>query len=428
MRILSSFSRILFCSALLFFGCSNSSTSDSPESRGAGGNAGGLGGATATAGSADAEAGSAGSNTVGVGGEGGGSDSVVAAAGAAQAGAAGAPSSTVEINVTWKEAIAQAATWYAGDEAAAVASNVLYYQNADGGWPKNIDVIGKTSAEDASTFDNDATTTELAFLAKMYTATGDATYLDAFNLGIDLLLDAQYPDNGGWPQHYPDATGYQAHITYNDDVMTNIMALLRDVGNKREPAYTFVDDERATRALAAVDLGIQCIINTQIVVDGVKSVWCAQHDQVTLLPAPARTYELISNSGSEGAGVLSFLMTIDSPSADVIEAVQAGVAWFNRVKLEGIRVTEVVTDAGEDVVVVADSTAPPIWARFYELGTDVPFFCGRDGIKKYSLAEIELERRTGYRWYGDWGIAVLTSYPAWQEEWAPDQNVLETST
>ena len=58
--------------------------------------------------------------------------------------------------------------------------------------------------------------------------------------------------------------------------------------------------------------------------------------------------------------------------------------------------------------------APPIWARFYEIGTNRPIFSGRDGIVRYRLAEIELERRTGYAWYGTYATALVADeYPAW---------------
>jgi hypothetical protein len=37
---------------------------------------------------------------------------------------------------------------------------------------------------------------------------------------------------------------------------------------------------------------------------------------------------------------------------------------------------------------------------------------------RYSLAEIDVERRTGYAWYGDWPHRLLTAdYPAWQAAW-----------
>ena len=83
------------------------------------------------------------------------------------------------------------------------------------------------------------------------------------------------------------------------------------------------------------------------------------------------------------------------------------------------------SEKGYDKVVVRDPTAPATWARFYQIGTNRPIFCGRDGVIKYSLAEIEHERRTGYSWYGSSPRDLLRKdYPAWQKKWAPNDNVL----
>ena len=61
--------------------------------------------------------------------------------------------------------------------------------------------------------------------------------------------------------------------------------------------------------------------------------------------------------------------------------------------------------------------AKPIWARYYEIGTNKPFFSDRDGVKKYTIAEIGYERRNGYAWYGDWPQQLLeTDYPAWMKK------------
>ena len=56
-----------------------------------------------------------------------------------------------------------------------------------------------------------------------------------------------------------------------------------------------------------------------------------------------------------------------------------------------------------------------IWARHYEIGTDRPVFAGRDAVKRYSLSDIERERRTGTPWYGDWPRLLLASeYLEWR--------------
>jgi hypothetical protein len=70
-------------------------------------------------------------------------------------------------------------------------------------------------------------------------------------------------------------------------------------------------------------------------------------------------------------------------------------------------------------VVVDDPAAPPLWGRFYDIKTNKPFFCDRDGVPKPHLADIGSERRNGYAWYGTWPQALLDrEYPAWKAKWA----------
>jgi PelA/Pel-15E family pectate lyase len=79
---------------------------------------------------------------------------------------------------------------------------------------------------------------------------------------------------------------------------------------------------------------------------------------------------------------------------EVIAAVEGAVAWFEAAKITGIRLKE----RGSERVLVEDSGAPPLWARFYDLKTGQPFFCDRDGVPKSTIAEIGSERRDGYAW------------------------------
>ncbi|HYT69764.1 MAG TPA: pectate lyase, partial [Gemmatimonadales bacterium] len=56
--------------------------------------------------------------------------------------------------------------------------------------------------------------------------------------------------------------------------------------------------------------------------------------------------------------------------------------------------------------------AGPLWARFYEIGTNRPIFSDRDGVIRYDLREIGEERRRGYLWYSD-EASTLRRYDAW---------------
>lgn len=241
--------------------------------------------------------------------------------------------------IAWADAQNKADEWYASAEALRIADNVVIYQRDSGGWPKNIDmgkpfdeaerpVLLAHKKETDSTIDNGATYTQLSFLARVYTKTQRGRYRESFLKGLDYLFNAQYP-NGGWPQFYPDLSGHYKHITYNDDAMIGVMKLLRDVaaGN---PNYAFVDDARRARAASAVEKGIECILKTQVVENGRKTVWCAQHDEVTLAPAAARKYEVVSLSGGESVGIVRFLMSIKDPSPDVIDAIESAIAWFEQ--------------------------------------------------------------------------------------------------
>ncbi len=334
--------------------------------------------------------------------------------------------------VAWGECHNREPAWYAGDEAIRIADNVLLYQRDSGGWPKNIDMARVLSEAEKdklrssgkrtdSTLDNGATHTQMRYLAKVYNATKIERFKEAFLKAVDYLLAAQY-SNGGWPQFYPLRGGYPNHITFNDGAMIGAMSVLRDIAEGK-PQFAFVGQPRRKKAGEAVRRGIECILKCQIVVDGKPAVWCAQHDEKTLEPRPARSYEKASLSGNESVGVVRFLMGIENPTPEIVEAIEGAAAWFHSAEVPGIRLvrrTDSDAPRGFDLEVVKDPNAPPMWARFYEIGTNRPIFCSRDGIVRYRLAEISPERRTGYSWYGYYPKDLLAKdYPTWQKRWGP---------
>lgn len=310
--------------------------------------------------------------------------------------------------------------WYRSDEAKTVARNILTYQTEVGAWPKNTDTAKRPYTGNRKdlkpTFDNGATMDELRFLARMHQATRDTIYQKSFQRGLDYIFIAQYP-NGGWPQYYPLSKQYHRHITYNDGSMVRVMEFLREVS--RDPVYGFVSAADRKKATTAFDKGVDCILRCQIRIDGKLTVWCAQHDEITLAPVTARSYELPSLSGSESVGIVRLLMSIEKPGPEIIAAVDSAVAWFEKSAQRGIRI-ETISDpkapGGKDKVVVKDPKSRPLWARFYDLKTQQPMFCDRDGIPKASYAAIGHERRNGYAWYGNWAQSLIEKeYPQWKK-------------
>lgn len=330
---------------------------------------------------------------------------------------------SVSAAVTWSGALRQPDAYYAAAEARELAAKIIAHQTPEGGWPKNTDLSGPPAPARAATIDNGATTTPLTFLARVISAAESGAGIPAcapsiraaFEHGFDYLLAAQYP-NGGWPQYFPLRQGYYSRITYNDDAMINVLVLLR-ASAAGTPPCGFLDQARRARARAAVARGIDCLLKTQVRQNGKLTAWCAQHDETTLAPAWARKFEPPSLSGGESVGIVRFLMSLEKPSPEIVAAVEGAVAWFDQVKITGMRVEDIRDDEGKpDHRIIPDPRADPVWARFYELGTDRPLFVGRDSVFHYAYAEIERERRSGYGYYGTWAKSLLKSdYARWRK-------------
>jgi len=190
--------------------------------------------------------------------------------------------------------------WYATADARRMADNVASFQTPAGGWSKNFDAAdharrpGEGYSHDnvsrflapgdqdapadphwnyIGTFDNDATTTQLRFLAQVAAASDEKTgaaWRAAFARGLDYIFASQYP-NGGWPQVYPLDGGYHDTITYNDGAMVHVLELLRDTAAGLDE-FAFVPPETRARASAALQRGLACVLATQIVTEGRRTV------------------------------------------------------------------------------------------------------------------------------------------------------------
>lgn len=335
--------------------------------------------------------------------------------------------------VTWPEVFRQQPLWYQTDEAARIGDQLLFYQKDNGGFEKNIDMalmltraerealVAEKSDISETTIDNRATYPQLAYLARLITASmlkasppaNLPKYKEAFNKGVDYLLSSQY-ENGGFPQFYPLRKGYYSHITFNDDAMIGAIKVLRDIAKKKGD-YLFVDEERRLKAEKAVAKAVPLILKLQVEIGGKKTIWAAQYDENTLKPANARAFEPAALTAGESVGIVRFLMLDSKPQPEIIGAVESAIDWFRANKIEGFRWDRKQTPDGLKYSLVKDSKSPPIWARFYQIETMKPIFIGRDAVIKYNVSEIEAERQNGYAWYVDAARDLLEKdYPAWK--------------
>jgi PelA/Pel-15E family pectate lyase len=331
--------------------------------------------------------------------------------------------------------------YYSTAPARHIADVVVSFQTPGGGWSKNMGFAGALrlpgqpyaannlnvvniqpndfdTPKDpkwnyVSTLDNDATNTELHFLAKVQVSLpgkdGDA-YRASFIKGIHYLLNAQFP-NGGFPQVWPLEGGYHDAITFNDNAVSESAETLSDVAEAK-PGYDFVPAELRKQAAAAVDRALQCILVSQTVIDGKRTIWPQQEDALTLAPVSARNYEPGALAASESADLLEYLMSLPNPSKELVASIQAGVTWLKDHEIFGFEYTGGRGDANGRTLKPKEG-AGPIWSRYYSIPAQKPIFGDRDETLHDDVNDLSMERRNGYAWYSNGEQKTVDDYAAW---------------
>ena len=334
----------------------------------------------------------------------------------------------------------KSAAWYASPDARHVADVIVSFQTPAGGWGKNqsrsgaprlpgqayvpnnishylapgdFDTPRDPNWNYVGTLDNDATSTEMRFLALVEGQTpgapGDA-YRASFVRGVRYLLSAQFP-NGGWPQVWPLEGGYHDAITYNDDAVSQAAALLTAVGGNAGGAYGFVPNAVRVQAAAAANHALDCILATQVMVRGTRTIWGQQHDALTLAPVSARNFEPPVLASGESADLLIYLMSLPHPTPQLTAAIRSAAKWFKDAAITGYAWTGRDTPQGR--MLVPQAGAGPLWARFYSADPMRPVFGDRDKTLHDDVGELTLERRNGYNWYVTDPQKALTVYETW---------------
>jgi PelA/Pel-15E family pectate lyase len=306
------------------------------------------------------------------------------------------------------------AAWFATDSARRMADAILSFQAQNGGWSKHVDFAlhprgrGESFyAESAdwewiSTIDNDATTEEIRFLALADKAGHDDRFGVAISHAVDYLLDSQYP-NGCFPQVYPLEGSYHDAATFNDNATVNVLRLFDDVA---AGVLGYPTKLQRNRAAFGVAMGVECILQSQVRVKGVATVWGQQHDPLTLEPTSARRYELTSLSALESAEIVDYLMTRSTPSDGVVRAIYAATDWLRAVPLQDLSYSH--------SQLTSSLNAPPLWGRLYEIGTNRVIMANRDGVKLYDWNKLT-DRRSGYGWYTTKPAETLAAFDEWSK-------------
>ncbi len=298
------------------------------------------------------------------------------------------------------------AEWYGSPESMAIADIVMDVQKTNGGWMKNDELHKLSSSElealknsrhERSCLDNYATVQEMRFLAKVYQGCKVQKYRNAFSKALEMIFESE-KDCGGWSQYWPlSGNGsYQDYITFNDDLMTNVMKILRDISDNTGDFKEIVDEATRQRCLSAFDRGIDVILKCQIDDNGIKAAWCAQHDPSDFLPTEGRPHELPSVSGSESAALLSFLMTVKNPSVELQEAIISAVAWLDSHKIDGKAIEDYINESGEKDRRIVDKVGSAVWGRFIQLGGNK----GKEVYDKLFNKLLDRGKNRSYTWQG----------------------------
>lgn len=308
------------------------------------------------------------------------------------------------------------------EEAIRIADNYVSWQMSHGGWDKGVSEQAASAwngkekrnkfsgwsgknGEELGTIDNDATYTQMRHIAAVYREVPDEVYQDSVLRGLNFIFKLQY-ESGGFAQVYPRRGNYSDNVTFNDDAMINVLIMLNDMKNHAYPFDSdIIPDEYMPKIEAAIDKAVDYILKAQIVSNGKLTAWCAQHDPVTYEAVGARAYELPSISGKESVAIVKFLLTQEQ-TPEVENAINCAMEWFYEAEDKGVRY---VANDPNGVYFVEDANST-LWYRFYDIETGEPFFCDRDGIKKFSIAEISEERRNGYSWSDTYPRKLLQFY------------------
>ena len=259
--------------------------------------------------------------------------------------------------------------------------------------------------KNSSTFDDDNSQSALSFLlaycdaTKAAADTRDARIREALDYGLAKLLEAQYP-NGAWPQRYDgrvrnaadypiqkatipkeyprehSGVNYSRHYTLNDHTQRDCIRTALEAFH-RTGRREFLD---------AAKRGGGFFVLAQL--PEPQPVWAQQYN-ARMEPAWARAFEPPAACGNESVGAMRTLVELflETGEEKFLAPIPAALAWYERSPL-----------------------SPGTWARYYELHTNKPIYGDRDGKIYCNLADISEERRRGYSWRGEYGVASFRNF------------------
>jgi PelA/Pel-15E family pectate lyase len=153
----------------------------------------------------------------------------------------------------------------------------------------------------------------------------------------------------------------------------------------------------------------------QIKINGIPTIWAMQYDPITLLPTYARTFEPACLGSLESCQLLIYLKEINFTYNNIfdIELQQSynyGVSWFSNNAITNIIQTTTYDNTNTPIILYTyntDNIPCRLWARMININTLKPIYTDRQGIQYDDINLLDVERKLGYTWLGNWGEYLL---------------------
>lgn len=246
--------------------------------------------------------------------------------------------------------------------AAAMAAGeaLIRGQNRHGGWGHTIDFAALGG--DTVSFDDNQTQSAISFLMALEAESRDSAVAAALDRALQLMVRSQLP-SGGWPHLYPEQGNYHDYATFNDGGINDCIRVMIEA-HRRDPG-----NEAVARSLRRAGRFMQI---SQL--PPPQPGWAQQYNEY-LQPAWARTFEPPSVCPAETVRNVSTLLDlfIALEEETMLEPIPDALRWVREVRLPNGK-----------------------WARFVELGTNRPLYYDRGRIRVAGIADLHIERATGY--------------------------------
>ena len=244
------------------------------------------------------------------------------------------------------------------------ASALIRGQNALGGWGHTIH-FNEPLAERVS-FDDDQSQGAIRFLMALDQDIDDAALTGAIDKALGLMLASQL-DQGGWPHKYPAGGDYHDYATYNDGGINDCVRVMIDAVRYYDKPEHHASLKRVGRYLVISQLPPP------------QPGWAQQYNK-HLQPVWARDFEPPAVCPAVTVNNLVTLMDLYDFTGQsfYLKPIPDALRWLEQIRMPN-----------------------GLWARFVEMSTGKALYYDRERIRVNTVAELHIERRTGYGYETD---------------------------